>query len=164
LRRPILSNIFTLLSCIAISLPVQFLPLDWLPYGRCILNAIGDDVPPESGILLTAFVVWSVLGPMLLLRDLRLSMATLVFIYGGNLIYVDLSVFFALRAIASSSPHPPFVLNDVILECISVSICLLLLLTVSHLTMQARAIFSSCSLPSHALIHLLFLGAAPFQN
>ena len=164
LRRPILSNILTLLSCIAISLPVQFLPLDWLPFGRYILNVIGDDVPPESGLLLTAFVVWAVLGPMLLLRDLRLSMATLIFIYGGNLIYVDFSVFCALRAIASSSPNPPFVLNDAILECMSVSVCLLLLLTVSHLTMQVNAFYFSRWLMSHAQAYPPFFGSAPFQN
>jgi hypothetical protein len=73
---------------------------------------------------------------MLLLRDLRLSIATLVFVYGGNLVYVGLSVFCSLRAIADSSPSPLFVLKDVFLEVVSVSVCLLLLLTVSHVTMQ----------------------------
>ena len=163
LRRPIISNILTLFSCIAISLPVQFLPLDWMPFGRHILIAIGDDVPPESGLLLTAFVVWSVLGPMLLLRDLRLSMLTLVFIYGGNLIYVDISVFFALRTIANSTPHPPFVLNDVILESVSVSICLLLLLTVSHLTMQVIVLSSTCCLYFACKLIRCFLSQRRFK-
>ena len=138
LKRPLLPNVLLLLSSIAISLPVQFLPLDWLPFGYSIVAAIGDDVPPNPGLMLNAFVVWSVLGPMLLLRDLRLSIATLVFVYGGNLVYVVLSVFCSLRAIANSSPSPPFVLKDVVLEVISVSVCLLLLLTVSHVTMQVK--------------------------
>jgi hypothetical protein len=74
------------------SLPLQFLPLDWLPFGRHILKALGDDAPPAEGMKLFVFVIWSVLNPMLLLRDLRLSMSTLLFIYGGNLVYVDISV------------------------------------------------------------------------
>jgi hypothetical protein len=136
LRRPQLANILTLLSSIAISLPVQFLPLDWLPCGRYILNAIGDDLPPDPGLMLFAFVLWSVLGPMLLLRDLRLSVSALFYIYGGNLLYVNVSVFFKLRAMAASTPHPPFVLIDVVLESLTTSVCLLLLLSVSHFTMQ----------------------------
>jgi hypothetical protein len=141
-RRPLLSNALTLLSCIAISLPVQFLPLDWLPFGRHILNFIGRNQATSPGIMFCAFVVWSVLGPMLLLKDLRLSMRTLIFIYGGTLVYVNVSLFCQLKAIASSSPSPPFVLFDVFLESVGVSVCMLLLLTVCHLTMQVS--FSRC--------------------
>ena len=84
---------------------------------------------------------------MLLLRDLRLSVSTLFFIYGGNLVYVDISVFITLRALANSTPNPPFVLIDVVLELITVSICLLLLLAISHLTMQVLMLaFAFCSI------------------
>jgi hypothetical protein len=138
-RPPLISNILTLLSCASISLPLQFLPLDWLPFGRQLLTFIGDDQPPPAGIMLTAFVVWSVLGPMLLLQHVRLPMSTLVFIYGGNLVYVNISLYYMLRNIVNSNPHPAFVLNDVLLECLSVSLCLLLLLTVSQITMQVSA-------------------------
>jgi hypothetical protein len=136
LRRPHVSNVLTLLSSIAMSLPLQFLPLDWLPFGRHILKALGDESPPAEGLKLFVFVIWSVLNPMLLLRDLRLSMSTLLFIYGGNLVYVDISILYALRNIEDSTSHPPFVLIDVVFEFMTVSICMLLLLTVSHLTMQ----------------------------
>ena len=94
--------------------------------------------------MLIAFVVWSVLGPMLLLQRVRLPMFTLVFIYGGNLVYVNISLFYMLRNIVNSNPHPAFafVLNDLLLECLSVSLCLLLLLAVSQITMQV-SIFAS---------------------
>ena len=64
--------------------------------------------------MLIAFVVWSVLGPMLLLQHVRLPMSSLVFIYGGNLVYVNISLFYMLRSIVNSNPRPAFafVLND----------------------------------------------------
>jgi hypothetical protein len=37
---------------------------------------------------------------------------------------------------ADSTSHPSFVLMDVVFEAVTVSFCMLLLLTVSHLTMQ----------------------------
>ena len=143
-RRTWLSNVLSLLSCTSISLPLQFLPLDWLPYGRRLSALIGDDEPPPAGLMLIAFVVWSVLGPMLLLQHVRLPMSTLVFIYGGNLVYVNISLFDMLRSIVNSNPRPAFafVLNDEMLGCLSVSICLLLLLAVSQITMQVSILAS----------------------
>lgn len=163
-RRSLQSNILTLLSCISISLPLQFSMLDWLPFGRYLVTLIDDDVATPAGIMLIAFTVWSVLGPMLLLQHVRLPMSTLVFIYGGNLVYVNISLFYMLTSILKSSPRPAFVRHDVMLECLSVSLCLLLLLTVSQITMQV-----SIHVPASMCVFIcarfcLIIGPAPVQN
>ena len=102
-------------------------------FGRQVFGALLS--PPLSWRLFPTpvRVAW------LLLQHVRLPMSTLVFIYGGNLVYVNISLYYMLRNIVNSNPHPAFVLNDVLLECLSVSLCLLLLLTVSQITMQVSA-------------------------
>jgi len=79
---------------------------------------------------------------------------------------VRLSLFYMLRCIVKSNPRPAFafVLNDDMLGCLSVSICLLLLLAASEITMQVRAYLPRLNAHPHLRAHSSSFHPAPVQN
>jgi hypothetical protein len=79
---------------------------------------------------------------------------------------VNLSLFYMLRSIVNSNPHPAFAfeLNDDMLGCLSVSVCLLLLLVDGKITMQVRAYLPRLDAHPHLRAHSFAFHPAPVQN